>query len=182
MHNLHYPRPIGNMLKEPSIWKMIFCSVGSDTIPRRTTFKFKYLREFEPEFEIVLGYESGAHMGSIHEKNQRPKISCYCTFKASLSVLPFSVLNLLHVTLQWYLLHGGNNNWSAADSYVREVIFILFAGKPHFWGILRDFREGCAKFSRQINFLNYPEIRCAWKIRMDLLSTYVQHVGQRNIK
>ncbi len=50
-------------------------------IPRRTTYKFEYLREFEPEFEIVLGSESGAHMGPIHEKNQRPKISCYCTFK-----------------------------------------------------------------------------------------------------
>ncbi len=31
-----------------------------------------------------LWYESGIHMGSIHvKKNQRPKISCYCPFKAS---------------------------------------------------------------------------------------------------
>jgi hypothetical protein len=44
--------------------------------------KFEYLREFEPEFENVLGYELGAHMGLIHENNQGPKISCYCTFKA----------------------------------------------------------------------------------------------------
>jgi hypothetical protein len=44
--------------------------------------KFEYLLEFEPEFEKVLGCELGAHMGLIHEKNQRPKISCYCTFKA----------------------------------------------------------------------------------------------------
>ncbi len=43
--------------------------------------KFEYLREFEPEFEKVLGYALGAYMGSIHEINQRPKISCYCTFK-----------------------------------------------------------------------------------------------------
>ncbi len=43
--------------------------------------KFECLREFEPEFDDVLGYESGAHMGSIHEKNQMPKISCYRTFK-----------------------------------------------------------------------------------------------------
>jgi hypothetical protein len=50
-------------------------------IPRRTTFKFEYLLEFEPEFENVLGYELGVHMGSIHEKNQTPKISCFCTFK-----------------------------------------------------------------------------------------------------
>jgi hypothetical protein len=42
-------------------------------IPRRTTLKFEYLREFEPEFENVLVYEIGAHMGSIHEKNQGPK-------------------------------------------------------------------------------------------------------------
>ncbi len=44
-------------------------------IPRRTTLKFEYLREFEPEFENVLGYELGAHMGSIHEENQGPKLS-----------------------------------------------------------------------------------------------------------
>ncbi len=67
------------MLKEPPI-KHFFC-VLRGLIPRRTTFKFEYLREFEPEFENVLGYELGAHMGSIHEKNQGPKISCYCTFK-----------------------------------------------------------------------------------------------------
>jgi hypothetical protein len=40
-----------------------------ELIPRRTTFKFEYLREFEAEFKNVLGYELGAHMGSIHEKN-----------------------------------------------------------------------------------------------------------------
>ncbi len=28
-YKLHCPRPIGNMLKEPPIWKMIFCSAGS---------------------------------------------------------------------------------------------------------------------------------------------------------
>jgi hypothetical protein len=81
MHKLHCPRPIGNMLKEPPIWKMIFCSAG------RTTLKFEYLREFKPEFGIVLGSESWAHMGSIHEKNQRPKISCYCTFNQYLLAL-----------------------------------------------------------------------------------------------
>jgi hypothetical protein len=42
--------------------------------------KFEYLREFKPEFENVSGNELGAHMGSIHEKNHGPKISCYCTF------------------------------------------------------------------------------------------------------
>ncbi len=54
---------------------------------RRTTLKFEYLREFEHEFEIVLGYEFGAHMGSIHEKNQGPKISCFCTFKQRMSTI-----------------------------------------------------------------------------------------------
>jgi hypothetical protein len=41
------------------------------------------------EIKNILGYELGAHMRLIHEKNQRPKISCYCTFKdvsAALSV------------------------------------------------------------------------------------------------
>jgi hypothetical protein len=42
-------------------------------IPRRTTLKFEYLREFETEFENVLGYELGAHMGSIHEKTRGQK-------------------------------------------------------------------------------------------------------------
>ncbi len=50
-------------------------------IPRGTTFEFEYLGEFEIEINTILEHESGAHMGLIHEKNQRPKISCYCTFK-----------------------------------------------------------------------------------------------------
>jgi hypothetical protein len=64
-------------LKSPLSEKLFF--VLWVLIPRRTTFKFEYLREFVSEFEIVLGYESGAHMGLIHEKKQRPKISFYCT-------------------------------------------------------------------------------------------------------
>jgi hypothetical protein len=50
-------------------------------LPHGTTFKFKYLGEFEIEIKTILEHESRAHMGLIHEKNQRPKISCYCTFK-----------------------------------------------------------------------------------------------------
>jgi hypothetical protein len=38
--------------------------------------KFEYLREFEPEFENVSGYELGARMGSIHEK----KTKCHTSF------------------------------------------------------------------------------------------------------
>ncbi len=52
-------------------------------IPRGTTFEFEYLGEFEIEIKTILEHESRAHMGLIHEKNQRPKISCYCTFKDS---------------------------------------------------------------------------------------------------
>ncbi len=68
------------MIKEPPILKMFFCSAGYDT--RGTTFEFEYLGEFEMEIKNILGHELGAHMRLIHEKNQRPKISCYCTFKA----------------------------------------------------------------------------------------------------
>ncbi len=74
------------MLKAPPVWKTVFIPLG--LIPHRTTFKFEYLRYFEPEFDIVLGYESGAIWGRFMKKNQRPKISCYCTFqmeKASLN-------------------------------------------------------------------------------------------------
>jgi hypothetical protein len=48
--------------------------------PRGTTFEFEYLGEFEIEIRNILGHELGAHMRLIHEKSQRPKISCYCSF------------------------------------------------------------------------------------------------------
>jgi hypothetical protein len=38
MHKPHYPRHIWFMLKEPPIWKTVFCSAGSDT-PQN---KFEY--------------------------------------------------------------------------------------------------------------------------------------------
>jgi hypothetical protein len=82
MYKLHYPRLIVSMLKEPPILKMVFVLRGM--ILRRTTFAFKYLGEFEMEIKNILGHESGAHMGLIHEKNQRPKISCYSTFNPCL--------------------------------------------------------------------------------------------------
>ncbi len=37
------------------------------------TFEYEYLREFETEFENILVCESGAHMGSIYEKNSGQK-------------------------------------------------------------------------------------------------------------
>jgi hypothetical protein len=49
-------------------------------MPLGNTFKLEYLGEFEMEIKNILGHESGAHLGLIYEKNQRPKISCYCTF------------------------------------------------------------------------------------------------------
>ncbi len=51
-------------------------------IPRGTTFEFEYLSEFKMEIKNILGHELEAHMGLIYEKNQRLKISCYCTFSA----------------------------------------------------------------------------------------------------
>jgi hypothetical protein len=33
------------------------------------------------DIKNILGHESAAHMGLIHEEKQRPKISCYCTLK-----------------------------------------------------------------------------------------------------
>ncbi len=59
------------MLKCP-LSESFFC-VLRGLIPSRTTLKFEYLREFEPEFKEVLGYELGAHMGSIHEKKPEAK-------------------------------------------------------------------------------------------------------------
>jgi hypothetical protein len=50
-------------------------------IPHGTTFEFEYLGEFEKEIKNILGRESGTDFGLIHEKNQRQKISRYCTFK-----------------------------------------------------------------------------------------------------
>jgi hypothetical protein len=47
----------------------------------QSNFEFEYLGEFGTEFENILVYETGAQVGSIYEKNQRSKISCYCPFK-----------------------------------------------------------------------------------------------------
>ncbi len=41
--------------------------------PRETTFEYKYLHEFEPEFKNILGCEFTADMRSIHQKNQRSR-------------------------------------------------------------------------------------------------------------
>ncbi len=62
----------------------------------QSNFKFEYLGEFETEFENVLRHESGVQVGSIHEKNQRWKISCYCPFKH----FSYTVADI------WYLNQG----------------------------------------------------------------------------
>ncbi len=78
MYKLHYPRLIVSTLKEPPILKMFFVVRGM--IPCGTTFEFEYLGEFKMDIKNILGHESGAHMGLIHEK-KRSKISCCCPFK-----------------------------------------------------------------------------------------------------
>ncbi len=47
---------------------------------RGTNFNFKYLLEFGTKFKNILWYESGAHVGLIHEKTEDKNL-CYCTFK-----------------------------------------------------------------------------------------------------
>jgi dTDP-4-amino-4,6-dideoxygalactose transaminase len=46
-------------------------AVSNSADSRILTFEYEYLREFETEFKNILGCESGAHLGSIIEKNQR---------------------------------------------------------------------------------------------------------------
>jgi hypothetical protein len=71
MYKLHYPRLIVSMLKEPPIFKIFFVVRGM--IPCGTTFEFEYLGEFKMDIKNILGHESGAHMGLIHEKNRGKK-------------------------------------------------------------------------------------------------------------
>jgi hypothetical protein len=57
------------MLKEPPglnffLFRGILCRPG------RTTFEVEYVQGIKTEFKNILGYETGAHMGSIHEKTR----------------------------------------------------------------------------------------------------------------
>ncbi len=47
-------------------WFVISAVSDSDD-SRIFTFEYEYLREFETEFENILGCESGAHMGSMNQ-------------------------------------------------------------------------------------------------------------------
>ncbi len=48
-------------------------AVSDSADSRILTFKYEYLREFKTEFKNILECESGAHMGSIYEKNSGQK-------------------------------------------------------------------------------------------------------------
>jgi hypothetical protein len=63
-------------------------------VPHGTTFEFEYLREFEMEITNILGLESGAHMGWIHEKNRGEK---------SRATVPLSNVASLRQTYVWQL-------------------------------------------------------------------------------
>jgi hypothetical protein len=54
--------------------------------PGGTTFRYKYFHGFKTELKSILVCEFRDYMGSIREKNQRPKISCYCPFKLLLPI------------------------------------------------------------------------------------------------
>jgi hypothetical protein len=110
MYKLHYPRLIVSMLKKPPILKLVLCSAGYSMIPRGTTFEFEYLGECKIEIKNILEHESGVHMGLIHEKNQRPKISCYCTFKDSspMLILKTESLHIPKIT--------GHTRWSSIST------------------------------------------------------------------
>jgi hypothetical protein len=85
MYKLHYPRLKVSTLKEPPILKMIFCSAGYDT--PRNHIQIRISRRIQNGYiKNILRHESGAHMGLIHEEKQRPKISCYCTFKGKITI------------------------------------------------------------------------------------------------
>jgi hypothetical protein len=61
MYKLLYSRLMESMLKEPPILKWFFVLRGM--IPRRTTFKFEYLDEFEMEIKNILGHNQGPIWG-----------------------------------------------------------------------------------------------------------------------
>ncbi len=104
-------------------------------LQRWYTYKSKYLREFETEFENILGCESKAHMGSIIEKNQRSIISCYCTFKFGLNAMKKnSLLDEICVCRILIPLYNDrvpiSNNVLSASCTVSRFCFAHF----HLWG------------------------------------------------
>jgi hypothetical protein len=50
-------------------------------IPRGTTFEFEYLGEVKMNINNILGNESAAHMGLIHEENGGPKSCAFVPLK-----------------------------------------------------------------------------------------------------
>jgi hypothetical protein len=60
--------------------------------PCGTTFKFEYLGEFELEIKNILGHESGAHIGVIHEKYRGQKSRATVSLRELLIVYLFPSL------------------------------------------------------------------------------------------
>jgi hypothetical protein len=80
MRELYYPRPMTSMFQNSPNLKFFF-GLATILYSSQSNFEFECLGEFVTEFENILGYESGAQMGLIDEKNQQSKISCYCPFQ-----------------------------------------------------------------------------------------------------
>jgi hypothetical protein len=72
-------------------------------IPRGTTFELEYLSEFEMEINI-LGYELGAYMRLIHEKNQKSR-----------TTVPLKLENFIFVC-------GQNILWAISGDFSRGPI------------------------------------------------------------
>ncbi len=56
-------------------------------------FKVEYLGEIDVIFEMALGNESEDQVGSIHEKNQRSKISWDYSFNVKLSLEMYLIIS-----------------------------------------------------------------------------------------
>jgi hypothetical protein len=61
----------------------------------QSNLEFEYLGEFETEFE------AGVQAGSINEKKQRSKISCYCPCKWGKEL---KCCGILHYGVAFYLI------------------------------------------------------------------------------
>jgi hypothetical protein len=72
MYKLQYPRLKVSTLKEPPILKMIFCSAGYDTPCNQIRIRISQ-RIQNRYIKYILGHESAAHIGLIHEKKTEAK-------------------------------------------------------------------------------------------------------------
>ncbi len=79
MYKLYYPRIIVPMLKEPPILKMVFSFAEYHT--PRNHFQIRISWRIWNRNKKYFGAWIRSPYGVDSWKNQRPKISCYCTFK-----------------------------------------------------------------------------------------------------